>query len=156
MQRQKRRKYFWASQRQDSITQFKKTIQYKNRTNHFVSVRRVCQLMSSESEKFKFSMCLVHIAVNARNKINKQFKNVLIIKLIYVQLLVTVRPTSLSTVWSAPSPRLMTTKWWVVHLLYVLGRAGHATLLLQPRDHIFRPQSCWLLQYYYIWCAYSI
>ena len=80
------------------LAQFKKTIQYNNRTNHFFSVRRVCQLMSYESEKFKFSMCLVHIAVNARNKINKQFKNVLIIKLIHVQLLVTVRPTSLSTV----------------------------------------------------------
>ena len=31
----------------------------------------------------------------------------------------------------------------------LFGIAGHATVARQ-RDHLFRPQSCWLLQYYYI------
>ena len=33
--------------------------------------------------------------------------------------------------------------------------AGHATMLTRQRDHVFRPQSCLLLQYYYIWCGYT-
>ena len=39
----------------------------------------------------------------------------------------------------------------------VCHRAGHATIL--PRNAtwpFFRPRSCLLLQYYYIWCGYSI
>ena len=31
----------------------------------------------------------------------------------------------------------------------LFGIAGHATVARQ-RDHVFKPQSCWLLQYYYI------
>ena len=30
------------------------------------------------------------------------------------------------------------------------SRAGHATTLLRQHDHVFRPQSWWLLHYYYI------
>ena len=31
-----------------------------------------------------------------------------------------------------------------------ISRAGHATTLPRHRDHVFRPQSCWLLHYYFI------
>ena len=32
-------------------------------------------------------------------------------------------------------------------------RAGHATILSRQRDHVFSPQSCYLLQYYSICLA---
>ena len=35
-------------------------------------------------------------------------------------------------------------------------RAGHATILSRQRDHVFSPQSCYLLQYYSICLATSI
>ena len=37
-----------------------------------------------------------------------------------------------------------------------ISRAGHATTLPRHRDHVFRPQSCWLLHYYYIPSGISI
>ena len=37
-----------------------------------------------------------------------------------------------------------------------LCKAGHAAILPRQCDHVFRPQSCLLLQYYYICCGYSI
>ena len=37
-----------------------------------------------------------------------------------------------------------------------LSRAGHATILSRQRDHVFRLQSCLLLQFYYICSGYSI
>ena len=36
-----------------------------------------------------------------------------------------------------------------------LFRAGHATILLRQRDHVFRPHSCLVLQYCCICCAPS-
>ena len=44
----------------------------------------------------------------------------------------------------------------IVSLILVLlsiCRAGHATILPRQLDHVFRPQSCLLLQYYYIYCG---
>ena len=35
-------------------------------------------------------------------------------------------------------------------------RAGHATILPRQHDHVFRPQNCLLLQYYYFCCGNSI
>ena len=36
-----------------------------------------------------------------------------------------------------------------------LSRAGRAKILSRHRGHVFRPQSCLLLKYYYIWCGYT-
>ena len=38
----------------------------------------------------------------------------------------------------------------------VKNRAEHATTLQRQCGHIFKPQTCWLLQYYYIRCGFSI
>ena len=35
-------------------------------------------------------------------------------------------------------------------------RAGHATILPRQRDHVFRPQTCFLFQYYYIDVATTV
>ena len=37
----------------------------------------------------------------------------------------------------------------------LVSRARHAAILSQQRGHVFRPQSCLLLKYYYIWCGYT-
>ena len=39
---------------------------------------------------------------------------------------------------------------------FYIFRAGHAATLPRQRDHAFRPQSSLLVQYYYLWCGYSI
>ena len=41
-------------------------------------------------------------------------------------------------------------------LICLTSRAGHASILPRQRDHVFRPKSCLLLQYYYICCGYCI
>ena len=41
--------------------------------------------------------------------------------------------------------------WLSVHSISTNYRtSGHATILSRQRDHVFRPQSCYLLQYYCI------
>ena len=37
-----------------------------------------------------------------------------------------------------------------------VGRAGHAITLPRQSDHVCRPQSCWILHFYYIRCGNSI
>ena len=40
-----------------------------------------------------------------------------------------------------------------MHQLPTCIRAGHATILSRQRDHVFRPQSCYVLPYYNICLA---
>ena len=44
--------------------------------------------------------------------------------------------------------------WSFTFVIWRFSRAGHATILSRQRNHVIRPQSCLLLQYYYIWCCY--
>ena len=39
-------------------------------------------------------------------------------------------------------------------LLYTVYRAGHATTLPRQRDHVFMPQSCWILHFYFYYCIF--
>ena len=44
----------------------------------------------------------------------------------------------------------------LLQLIIMSTRAGHGTSLPRQLDHVFKAQSCWLLQFYCVRCGYSI